>query len=73
MIEDRLARLEETLFFQERLLNELNSALAGQQKQMDTLERGLQDLREQMEELRLSIEIVGGGPVNAPPPHYHER
>ena len=72
MIEDRLARLEETLFFQDRLLNDLNSALTGQQKQLDALERGLQELREQVEDLRMVIE-TGGTPANAPPPHYQER
>ncbi len=71
MIEDRLARLEETVFFQERLLSGLNEALAVQQKQLDALERGLENMREQVEDLRMTVE-AGGGPVNAPPPHYRE-
>lgn len=71
-LEDRLVRLEETLFFQERLLTELNAALAGQQKQMDSLERMAADLRDKMDDLRQSVE-AGAGPVNVPPPHYRER
>lgn len=72
MPEERLARLEETVFFQERLLQELNTALTAQQRQMDAMERALETLGEELAELRTVVE-TGGGPVNAPPPHYHER
>ena len=67
--EERIARLEESLFFQERYLADLNAALTGQQRQIDALERLAQDMREGLEELRLLLE-TGGGPANAPPPHY---
>lgn len=68
-MELRIARLEESLFFQDRLLNGLNEALAGQQRQLDVMERSLEELRERMEEMRLALE-PGTGPANAPPPHY---
>ncbi len=38
-MEERIARLEETVFFQERLLQDLNAALTGQQRQLDAMER----------------------------------
>ncbi|MDR3073971.1 MAG: SlyX family protein [Deltaproteobacteria bacterium] len=68
MEEERLARLEEGLFFQERLLNELNAALTDQQRRMDALERRMEGMRLQVEELLLLLEEGGG--VNIPPPHY---
>lgn len=67
--EERIARLEEGLFFQERLLADLNAALTGQQRQIDALERLAEEMREGLEELRLALE-TGAGPVNVPPPHY---
>ena len=69
--EDRIARLEETLFFQERLLQDLNTALTAQQRQIDSMERALEFLGGRMEELLLTVES-GNGPVNTPPPHYRE-
>ena len=70
--EERLARLEETLFFQERLLRDLDTALTGQQRQLDAMERTLDALNAQIEDLRLTME-TGAGPANTPPPHYQER
>ena len=67
--EERIARLEETLFFQERLLQELNAALTGQQRQLDVMERALGELGVRVEDLRLTVE-AGNGPANTPPPHY---
>ena len=71
-LEERVSRLEETLFFQDRLLNDLNGAITGQQRQIDALGRTLDEMREQLEEIRQLLE-TGAGPVNAPPPHYLER
>lgn len=68
-MEERVSRLEESLFFQERLLDELNAALTGQQRQLDAMERVVAELRGQVEEMRLLLES-GGGPANVPPPHY---
>ncbi|SBW03316.1 Protein SlyX homolog [uncultured delta proteobacterium] len=67
--EERIARLEETLFFQERLLHELNAALTGQQRQLDVMERALGELGVRVEDLRLTVE-AGNSPANIPPPHY---
>jgi Uncharacterized protein conserved in bacteria len=70
--EERLARLEETLFFQERLVQDLNAALTAQQRQIDALERAMEILGERMEDLLQAVES-GAGPVNTPPPHYREN
>ena len=72
VLERRIARLEESLFFQERLLEDLNAALAGQQRQLDHTERALDETRALVGDLRLLLE-TGGGTVNAPPPHYLEK
>ena len=66
---ERLSRLEETVFFQERLLGELNAALTGQQRQLDAMERAVQEVRGQIEEIRLLLDADGGA-INSPPPHY---
>ncbi len=70
-MEERIARLEETVFFQERLLQDLNAALTGQQRQLDAMERAMEDLLVRMEDLRLTME-AGNAPANTPPPHYRE-
>lgn len=68
-LEDRIARLEENLFFQERLLDELNAAFVGQQRQLDAVERAAEETRSLLEEVRLLLD-AGGVVVNVPPPHY---
>ena len=45
-LEGRIARLEETAFFQEERLKELDSALTAQQAQLDAMERQLADTPE---------------------------
>ena len=67
--EHRLSRLEEAFFFQDRLLTELNAALTQQQRQLDAMERSVAKLQEDLADLRTLLE-AGGGPTNAPPPHY---
>ncbi len=68
--EQRLARLEEGLFFQERLLQDLNTALTGQQRQMDRMQSELEALREKVLELSALLDEPGG--VSTPPPHYNQ-
>ena len=68
-MEERLASLEETVFFQERLIEELNEALAEQQHQIiDLLERA-NALRDEVWGLREQLD-AGSPPANTPPPHY---
>lgn len=63
----RISKLEESVFFQERLLADLNSALTSQQRQIDTLEEAVRRLHLQVKSL---AEQSGEGPANLPPPHY---
>lgn len=66
-METRLARLEETAFFQEERLRELDAALTAQQAQMDVMERQLADLRALARALHQKLTEA---PENAPPPHF---
>ena len=68
-IEERLTRLEEGLFFQERLLRNLNTALTDQQRQLDMLEAVLGGLREKVAGLSELVDAANA-PANTPPPHY---
>ncbi len=68
--EERLARLEEGLFFQERLLQDLNAALTGQQRQLDRMQGELEALREKVLEINALLDENGG--VETRPPHYQE-
>lgn len=71
MLEERIDRLEESLFFQERLVEDLNTALSAQQRQLDAMERALEETRGLVEEIRLLMDAGGG--ANVPPPHYLEK
>ncbi|WP_418764669.1 SlyX family protein [Mailhella sp.] len=65
--EERIARLEELAYFQETLLSQLNDALTGQQKQLDALEKRLEDLESNVTAL---LDASQEGPANTLPPHY---
>lgn len=62
MMEERLIDIEMKLVTQEKLIEELSGVIFEQQKQIDLLEKLMQDqLRSR------NIEI---GPHNVKPPHY---
>lgn len=65
-----MVRLEEEIFFQERLLQDLNAALTAQQYQMDSMQGELEALREKVLELGALLDASGG--VNTAPPHYNQ-
>ncbi|MDE5879121.1 MAG: SlyX family protein [Desulfovibrio sp.] len=65
-LEGRIGRLEETAFFQEERLKELDSALTAQQAQLDAMERQLADLGQLARSLR---DKLADAPENALPPH----
>ena len=67
--EDRLTRLEENAVFQERALDELNSALTAQQRQVDDLERRLERAENLIRLLRDELTQAGGGTAEVSP-HY---
>lgn len=67
--EQRIARLEETLFFQERLLQDLNEALTAQQLQLDQVQQDLSRAQTRIQELHQALDS-GSGVDAGPPPHY---
>lgn len=68
--EERLNRLEERVYFQERQLEDLNEALVRQQVQLDETEKRLADACLVIRVLREWLGQQGDGPENALPPHY---
>lgn len=68
MMEERLVELEIKLAYQEDLLQELNSIVAKQQKQMSRLEETLLVLYERLKSLPAAAELTQTD--NQPPPHY---
>ncbi len=67
-IQDKVDRLEELSFFQERLLSQLNDALMAQQKQIDRLEARADALEAML--ANITAAYSQDAPVDAPPPHY---
>lgn len=70
--EERLIHLEETVFFQEQLLQELSAALSVQQRQLDQVEQELARARNRIQELHRMLDNSGGTDAG-PPPHYATR
>lgn len=66
-MEERLARLEEQLYFQEHTIQELNDVLFAQQRQMDAMQKTLTEMAERERKL---LELVAEKPENSLPPHY---
>ncbi|MBQ7456213.1 MAG: SlyX family protein [Desulfovibrio sp.] len=68
--EARLIRLEETCYFQETLLKDLNGALISQQKQIAGLERLVASLQSELKEMK---DILYASKIaQTKPPHYQE-
>ncbi len=66
-MEERLARLEEQLYFQEHTIQELNDVLFAQQRQMDAMQKILKEMAERERKI---LELVAEKPENSLPPHY---
>ena len=66
-MEERLARLEEQLYFQEHTIQELNDVLFAQQRQLDAMQKTLTEMAERERKL---LELVAEKPENSLPPHY---
>ena len=62
----RLREIETKIAFQERLLESLNDALTGQQRQLEVLQRQLRQVHRIVE----SREEFGKPEDESPPPHY---
>ena len=65
-MDSRLEHLETTQAFQEKGLEELHQALAGQQRQIDALERQVEFL---LDRIRF-LEASAPGEKDPLPPHY---
>ncbi len=66
--EERLTQLEETIYFQDRTIQELNEALTAQQFQLDDMEKRMLAMQTKLRALLPALEE--GGIDNGPPPHY---
>ena len=67
-VQEKINRLEELSWFQEKLLGELNEALTAQQRQLDRIEKRLAMIEERVRQLQQSC--GQDAPVNTLPPHY---
>lgn len=68
-VEERIARLEETVYFQEQTITALNEALTAQQLQMDDMQRNIAIMQTR---LRALAPLADGLEItNEPPPHYN--
>ncbi len=65
---ERISRLEEQAYFQERLLSQLNEALAEQQRQLDAADKRIALLEARVRELIMAA--PQDAPENTLPPHY---
>lgn len=66
-MEERLARLEEQIYFQDHTIQELNDVLFAQQRQLDAMQKTLTEMAERERKL---LELVAEKPENSLPPHY---
>ena len=67
-LEDRITKLEETIYFQDQTIRELNEALTAQQFQMDEMEKTMEAMRTKLRSLMPMLD--NGGTDDGPPPHY---
>lgn len=67
--DERIIRLEETVYFQEQTIMSLNDALTNQQRQLDATEHRVEALEERLKMLTLLL-TNDGGEDTGPPPHY---
>jgi SlyX protein len=67
-MEERLVELESKMAFQELALSQLSEAYAGQQRQLELLEKTVRELISQVRGMQSSI--VANESEETPPPHY---
>ena len=67
MSEDRIARLEEQIAFQEDVIQKLDDALADQQKQLIEAERKIELMIQQLQKLEAN---QPASQDDEKPPHY---
>lgn len=67
-MQERLTDLESRFAFQEQAIQELSDVVARQQREIDTLVRELEMLREYVRNITPSM--VASEAEETPPPHY---
>lgn len=67
---EALVELQSQLAFQEHTIEQLNSVLVKQQKQMDGLLLEIRHLKEKLGSLEDRVEQGGGSARDEKPPHY---
>lgn len=70
MNDERLVDIESRLAHQERMLEELNDALTGQQASIMKLEELCRTLVDRLRDLNASLAEARPGPGDERPPHY---
>ena len=68
--EQRLMELEVTLSHQQRLIEQLNEVVTDQSQQLIGYKRIVQDLQEQLKELKAAMRDGPAADPNERPPHY---
>ena len=66
-MEDRIARLEEQIAFQEDVIQKLDDALAHQQKQLMAAERKIELMIQQLRKIETNQPVLSD---DEKPPHY---
>lgn len=69
-LEERLQRVEENYYFQEKFIEELNAVVILQQEQIRTMQQELDELKKQIAMLRDLLDVKF---ENTTPPHYLEK
>jgi SlyX protein len=67
-MENRLVELETRLAFQDNTLQDLNTVVVRQQREIDALTREIETLKAQIR--TLAPELVASRAEEVPPPHY---
>jgi SlyX protein len=68
-LEDRIIKLEETVYFQEKTISELNDALTQQQLQLDEIHKLQQAVEIKLRQMAPLLRDADAGD-DGPPPHY---
>ena len=64
----RIDALEEKIAYQDQVIDDLNTAVTDQWKEIDTLKRLVANLLDEVKEMELAARATAGR--EPPPPHY---
>lgn len=67
-LENRILALEERTAFQDQAIDDLNTTITDQWKQLETFKREIARLTDEMREMEAAND--GAGRKDPPPPHY---